>query len=174
MPRKTPRPSFSNATMAARQQSEDEIDPPVVKRTVRAAGTTCPQTTGAPSVFSLAQSVREVFPGANDPAAAPDTPPPAQRPKTPRQPALAALDPDEVPIRRGVPLPSMAGGRRSDKAKALRLLERMAPGDMVEVPAVAARSMASAARKAHITVALRKITDTTHGVWRLPLPKGTP
>lgn len=174
MPRKTPRPSFSNTAMAAREQAEANIDPPVVKRTVPAANTTCPQTTGVASVFSMAQAVRAVFPGASEAAAAEAPQPPARKPQKPRQPALAALDPAEVPIRRGVPLPPLTGGRRSDKAKALRLLERMAPGDMVEVPAVAARSMASAARKAHITVALRKINETTHGVWRLPDPKGTP
>lgn len=76
------------------------------------------------------------------------------------------FDPDKIEIKRGVPLPaaSTLGARASGS---LALLGRMKSGDMVELPDRKAHTIASAAKKAGIKVALRRLGDGVKGVWKL-------
>lgn len=75
------------------------------------------------------------------------------------------LDPHKVQIRRDVALPAVAPGRDMSAYKAL--LDRMVKNDSVVLTTHQARSMVSAAKKAGIKVAVRRIDADTSGVWRL-------
>lgn len=47
------------------------------------------------------------------------------------------------------------------------LLDRMKPGDSVDLPTSAAKSLVSAAKKTKVKLATRVLSETTTGVWRL-------
>lgn len=84
----------------------------------------------------------------------------AKPPKPPRN----ALDVNAVEIKTSVPLPLNS---RSGPSKYQALLQRMPPGSMVELPDKQAGSLVSQAKKSGIRCAMRKLSQTTRGVWRL-------
>lgn len=75
-----------------------------------------------------------------------------------------ALDPDSVLIQDGIPVParSGAGGNRSQA-----LLERMKPGQCVDLCKSHAHTLKTTATKLGMTSALRRIGDDLYRVWRL-------
>jgi len=127
----------------------DEVDTGAaaqqVKRLVPAAGMPPPITTAAPSVFDIAK-------GASEPAK------PAR--------ASSALDPDAIAIMRGVPIPPAT--RFSENANAaLTLLQRMQPGDMVQVNKSHGNTLIAQAAKSKIKIVKRKLGADAVGVWRV-------
>ena len=80
--------------------------------------------------------------------------------KVPRE----RLDVSVVEIKAGVPLPP---NTRSGPSKYHALLQRMPKGSMVELPDKQAGSLVSQAKKAGVRCAVRKLSPTTRGVWRL-------
>jgi hypothetical protein len=84
----------------------------------------------------------------------------AKPPKVQRKP----LDVNTIEVNTGVPLPP---NTRSGPSKYAALLQRMPPGSMVELPDKQAGSLASQAKKAGVRCAVRKLSPTTRGVWRL-------
>jgi hypothetical protein len=84
----------------------------------------------------------------------------AKPPKPPRK----ALDVHAVEIKTSVPLPPNS---RSGPSKYAALLQRMPPGSMVELPDKQAGSLVSQAKKSGVRCAMRKLSPTTRGVWRL-------
>jgi hypothetical protein len=83
----------------------------------------------------------------------------------PKRKPRAALDAANVPIKSGVPIPPLATGPHST-SNAKTLLDRMKPGDCVELNAVHARSVKAYAKKVGIKVVTRKLADERFGVWR--------
>ena len=87
------------------------------------------------------------------------------------KPARAAraadpLDPLAVAIKPGVPLPVAArGGVAVDRYG--QLLDRMKPGDMVELPERQAKSLKSRATKGGHKAAIRRLGPALFGVWLL-------
>jgi antitoxin (DNA-binding transcriptional repressor) of toxin-antitoxin stability system len=141
------------------RQDDDDTDDDSgrpVQRIVPAAGTTPPPTTAANSPFAAGQA--------------------AARRGRPPGVAVDPIDVDAVPIRSGVPLPPNQAARGAGN-RALKLLQRMAKGDSVVLSGKHARTLVSAARKAGVKVALRKLHDDASlvaqygaevaGVWRL-------
>lgn len=114
-----------------------------VHRVVPAAGSNPPSTTAAPSVFGAASPKRKRLPPTTS----------------------ATLDPGAVVIRKGVPIPP---NRRNASASIYSaLMDRMAKGDMVELPHRNAKSLYSWANTNRIKAITRRLTDETSGVWRL-------
>lgn len=87
-----------------------------------------------------------------------------QRAKPQRVDHVANIDPDAVTIRRGVPVPEVNHHPRS---KWKQLLDRMQPGDMVELPEKVAASLVATGRKAGIKTSWRRLGDGKTGVWKL-------
>jgi len=82
------------------------------------------------------------------------------------KPRRVLLDPAAVAIKKDVPIPPSALGTRGvDRYRAL--LDRMAPGDCVELPWKQAEALVSKARKLGVKVTKRRISDDVLGVWRL-------
>jgi hypothetical protein len=79
---------------------------------------------------------------------------------------LEPFDPLAVVIKSDVPLPPAASGgaQRIDRCRVL--LERMKPGQMVELPLPQCKSVVARAKKLGIKVAIRRLSDTNGGVWR--------
>jgi hypothetical protein len=97
---------------------------------------------------------------------APAAAPPAAAPKARRpRAANAPPDPAAVVIKSGVPLPKAVAGIGTGVYSAV--LQRMKVNDMVELTSTQARSMSVSAKKLGIKVAIRRIDDARHGVWRL-------
>lgn len=74
------------------------------------------------------------------------------------------FDPATLVIRKNVPMPAALQQRTSG---ALALLQRMAKGDSVELPERQVRTLQSAAKKAGIKIATRKLQDGQFGLWKL-------
>lgn len=83
---------------------------------------------------------------------------------TAAKPQRKGLDVNAVEIKADVPLPPNS---RSGPSKYQALLERMPKGSMVELPDKQAGSLVSQAKKAGVRCAVRKLSPTTRGVWRL-------
>jgi len=110
-------------------------------RVVAAAGSRPPDTTAASSVFSAAR--------------------PKRKPPT----YSAPIDPHTIAIRKGVPIQPH---RRNGSTSTYRtLMERMTKGDMVELPNSKAKSLYSWANANGVKASMRRLTDSTSGVWRL-------
>jgi hypothetical protein len=84
--------------------------------------------------------------------------------KSRRRPS-APPDPDAVRIQSNVPLPKRTSSPGCSAY--FTLLERMKPGDMVDLAEHHAASMVSRAKEAGIKVAKRKLADGRVGVWKL-------
>lgn len=76
------------------------------------------------------------------------------------------IDQALVKVQSGVPLPPASTGAGA-VSPYVALLDRMRPGDMVELPSSKALGMVSMAKKLNIRVAKRRLSDTMSGVWRL-------
>jgi hypothetical protein len=98
-----------------------------------------PATSGASSVFALGRQAKP--------------------------PAAARFAVDEVQIRSGVPVPppQVGKGARSPYAQ---LLERMKPGDMVELPYRQGYGLLSMAKKLKIAVTRRTLSVGMLSIWR--------
>ena len=82
-------------------------------------------------------------------------------PKTLSAPGELEVDITTIEIRKGIPMP-----RRVAPSGSFReLLERMSPGDMIELPFRQAESLRSAARKFGFKVAKRKLRQGVVGIW---------
>ena len=82
------------------------------------------------------------------------------------KPALvprSKLDVDAVTIKRGVPVPPPQVGAASPYAQ---LLDRMKPGDMVELPYRQGYGLLSMAKKLKITVTRRTLKVGMLSIWR--------
>lgn len=126
-----------NKKRAVADDSHDDM--PIRQRVVNAAGAPRPQTSAPASVFAFGQAA-----------------------KSGRKPAL--LDPAAVVIRSGVPMPPI--GNRTGGTY-IALWERMAAGDMVELPDRAAHGLITHVKKLGGKAAIRRLTAGTKGVWRL-------
>ncbi len=105
-----------------------------------------------------AGAARSVFDMARAPGAAPAKPAPQKRKYT-------VLDLAQVHIKSGVPLPPAA---KSSTASAFAtLLERMKPGEMVELTPSQGKSLRNHAQHAKVKVAVRNLDNGQVGVWRL-------
>ena len=82
-----------------------------------------------------------------------------------RRRVSAPPDPDSTAIRANVPLPKRTS--QPGSSAYFTLLERMKPGDMVELTEQQANSMVARAKETSIKVAKRKLADGRAGVWRL-------
>lgn len=91
---------------------------------------------------------------------------PAQTPPQPKKARVAgpAFDPLTIELKKDRALPpNVRGGVSPYKA----LLERMEPGDSVDLPTAAAKSIVSTAKKLGMKVATRVLSAEVSGVWRL-------
>jgi hypothetical protein len=80
------------------------------------------------------------------------------------KPPRKTIDVNTIEIKADVPLPPNS---RSGPSKYQALLARMPKGSMVELPDKQAGSLVSQAKKAGVRCAVRKLSPTTRGVWRL-------
>lgn len=80
----------------------------------------------------------------------------------------APLDPEALPILKSRPLPVAVRGDCGAQSRAKQLLDRMAPGDSVDLIKRHAMTVAACAKRHKIRVAVRKLADDLYGVWRLP------
>jgi hypothetical protein len=80
------------------------------------------------------------------------------------KPPRTKLDVNALEIKTNVPLPPNS---RSGPSKYAALLARMPKGSMVELPDKQAGSLLSQAKKSGVRCAMRKLSPTTRGVWRL-------
>lgn len=79
---------------------------------------------------------------------------------------LPPLDVAKLQIRKDVPLPPPSGSvTRASRYKAL--LDRMQPGDSVELPRRHASSLVAYAREHGIKVAVRRVSGEVTALWRL-------
>lgn len=99
----------------------------------------------------------------NERAASTGTPPPKS--KKPRGKA-PTFDPLTIAVVSNRALPVIVPkAKTASPYKAL--LERLSPGDSVDMHPIAAKSLLSAAKKLGVKVAARKLSDEITGVWRL-------
>jgi hypothetical protein len=132
--------------------ADDDIDDdPIVRRVVPAS-----KSAGVSLLDRPAWT-----PPKEDPVNKPLVTPP--QPKKPRA-AAPAFDPLTIELKKDRPLPPSI---TSAASRYQALLDRMQPGDSVDLPTAAAKSLVSAAKKAKVKLATRAIDDTTTGVWRL-------
>jgi hypothetical protein len=120
------------------EKRKDNVEK-VTQRVVDAAGKGKPRTSGVASVFDIARTARQ-----------------------PRK--WEAFDFSTLEIRDNVPLPGPAVGPRGG---ALDLLAKMRSGQSVVLPERKAKTLRSAATKAKIKIAVRKLGDDEIGVWKL-------
>ncbi|GAC1664461.1 MAG: hypothetical protein PVS3B2_00120 [Candidatus Dormibacteraceae bacterium] len=112
--------------------------------------------------FPIVQRVVAAATPSETPMNKPNTSPPPS-PKKPRA-AAPAFDPLTIEIVKGRTLPPTI---TSSASRYQALLERLQPGDSVDLPTAAAKSLVSAAKKAKVKLATRAISETVTGVWRL-------
>jgi len=100
------------------------------------------------------------------PMAAPTVAPPQPpKPKKAWTPA-PAFDPLKVEIKKDRPVAPLVRGAGAVSPYRV-LLDRLQPGDSVDLPKAAAKSLMAVAKKAGIKIACRQLDDATTGVWRL-------
>jgi hypothetical protein len=87
-------------------------------------------------------------------------------PQRRRARAAAPPDPEAVSIRAGVPIPPRSSNPVGRSAY-LTLLERMKPGDMVELTRQQAASLKARAKESGIRITVRKLGTDVTGIWRL-------
>lgn len=126
----------------------DDDDAPFVQRTV-------------PATKSSGVSLVDMPAWSPPKETAMDKPAPPQA-KKPRA-AAPAFDPLTIELK-ARPLPP-AITRAGSLYQAL--LDRMKPGDSVDLPTSAAKGLVSAAKKSKVKLATRVLNETTTGVWRL-------
>lgn len=80
------------------------------------------------------------------------------------KPPRKSLDVNAVEIKTDIPMPP---NTRSGPSKYAALLQRMPKGAMVELPDKQAGCLVSQAKKSGVRCAVRKLSPTTRGVWRL-------
>ena len=80
---------------------------------------------------------------------------------------VPAIDIDALQVRSGIPLPPSTTGRGTGFSVYAAVLEKMKAGDSVELLPVQARSLVSYAKKQGVKVAVRRLSETATGVWRL-------
>lgn len=85
-------------------------------------------------------------------------------PPAEKRPRLA-LDPTTIKVHKGLPLPPSLGGSRTSKYATV--WTTLAKGDCAELPDRQAAGFVSWAKKQKHTVAIRRLSPTTKGVWRL-------
>jgi hypothetical protein len=129
-------------TKPATTPNDDGADPgqPLRSR-INAGSQPPPATTGASSVFELGRKAKPV---------------PSSR---------SMIDVDAVAIKRGVPVPPPQVGKGAASPYA-KLLERMKPGDMVELPYRQGYGLLSMAKKMKVTVTRRTLTVGMLSIWR--------
>lgn len=81
-----------------------------------------------------------------------------------KRPRLAPIDPMAVVIKSGVPIPPLLRGPGA-VSPYRAVLERMKPGDCVEMPPPSGNSLASAAKKLNRSVTVRRLDNGLVGVW---------
>ena len=123
---------------AAAQRPDEEDDGQPRRSQAPAGSKPPPATTGAPSVFALGKQAK---------------------------PTRSQIDIDKIAINRGVPVPPPQQGKGAASPYAL-LLERMKPGDMVELPYRQGYGLISAAKKLKISVTRRTLRVGVLGIWR--------
>lgn len=140
------------APLAASADDDEVDDAPLVQRTVPAARSSGVSLLDVPA---WSPNPKET---AMDKVATP--------PQTTKKLRVAApaFDPLTIEVKRDRPLPPIVPGTGS-RYKAL--LERLQPGDSVDLPPAVAKSIVSTAKKLGIKVAVRSISDGVSGVWRL-------
>ena len=135
---------MTRATPTPKPQPDDEIDDqPIVQRITSAAGKQPPTTGAAASVFAMGAAAKP------------------QRPK--RAPRLKA---DDVVIQRGVAMPPITTGAAAVSPYKL-ILERMQPGDMVELPVRQGYGFLSMAKALKIGITRRTLDNGNMGLWRV-------
>lgn len=130
---------------------DDVDDAPLVQRTVPASSSGGVSLVDHPAWSPPKEIVMPV------PAL---TPPQAKKPRV----AAPEFDPLTIELKKGRTLPPIVTGKAS-RYKAL--LERMAPGDSVDLPRETAKSLLTTAKKLGIKCAGRVLDETTTGVWKL-------
>jgi hypothetical protein len=144
------RPLAGPAAVSA--DDDDVDDAPIVQRTVPATRS---------SGISLVDTPAWSPPASKDSVM--DKPTPPQPTKKTRATA-PAFDPLTIEVKKDRPLPPVVPGSVS-RYKAL--LERLQPGDSVDLPTTVAKSLVSTAKKLNIKIAVRAISAEVSGVWRL-------
>lgn len=120
---------------------DDDVGQPA-RSHVQAGSKPPPLTTAASSVFALGRQAK-----------------PAPAPRGPR------IDIDRVKIFNGVPVPPPTVGKGAASPYAT-LLERMKPGDMVELPYRQGYGLLSMAKKMKVTVTRRTLSVGMLSIWR--------
>jgi hypothetical protein len=93
------------------------------------------------------------------------TPPQATKPKKAWN-AAPAFDPLKIEVKKDRPMPPMLRGPGSVSPYKV-LLDRLKPGESVDLPKAAAKSLMGVAKKSGIKIACRVLDETTTGVWKL-------
>lgn len=92
-------------------------------------------------------------------------PQPAPKPKKAWN-AAPSFDPLKIEVKTGRPIPPKVRGPGAVSPYKV-LLERMQPGESVDLPKAAAKSLMSVAKKAGVKITCRQLDDATIGVWKL-------
>lgn len=139
--------------------ADDDIDDaPLVQRVVSAAKS---------SGVSLVDAPAWTPPKETAMPAQPTVAPPQPTPKPKKAwTAAPAFDPLKIELKAGRPIPPKVRGPGAVSPYKV-LLERMQPGQSVDLPKDAAKSLMGVAKKAGIKIECRQLDDATTGVWRL-------
>lgn len=132
----------------------DEDDAPFIQRTV-------PATKGGVSLLDAPAWSPPKETAMDKPA----TPPQVPKPKKAWN-AAPTFDPLKIEVKKDRPVPPMLRGPGAISPYKV-LLDRLKPGESVDLPKVAAKSLIAVAKKANIKIACRQLDDATTGVWRL-------
>lgn len=129
---------MARANATAQRPNDDDDDGQPRRSQTQAGSKPPPATTGAPSVFALGKQAK---------------------------PTRSQIDSDKVVINRGVPVPPPQVGKGALSPYAL-LLQRMKPGDMVELPYRQGYGLISMAKKLKISVTRRTLRVGVLSIWR--------
>lgn len=76
------------------------------------------------------------------------------------------FDPLKIEVKKDRPIPPRVRGIGAISPYKV-LLDRLQPGESVDLPKAAAKSLMGAAKKAGIKIECRQLDDATTGIWRL-------
>lgn len=137
---------------------DDYDDAPFVRRTVPANKSSGVSLVDVPAWSPPKETTMPSQPPVAPPQAAP-------KPKKVWN-AAPAFDPLKIEVKTDRPIPPMLRGPGAVSPYKV-LLDRLQPGQSVDLPKAAAKSLMGVAKKAGIKIACRQLDDVTTGIWKL-------
>lgn len=143
---------------AVSADDDDIDDAPFVRRVIPATSAGGVSLVDRPAWLPPKETAMPAQPPVAPPGAAP-------KPKKVWN-AAPAFDPLTIEVKTARPIPPMVRGPGAVSPYKV-LLNRLQPGQSVDLPKAAAKSLMAAAKKAGIKIACRQLDDATTGIWKL-------